>query len=325
MTHLSSVRRLTIAGVLLALAPGALGSPAEASTPQGSAGSTQSNPSLSLDRIDQRDLPLSRSYSWTTKAENVHVYVVDTAIHGTHVDFEGRVTEGVDLVGGPRNSDVCFFSGTATASLVGGAKYGAAKGVQLKSVRVRDCWQETTPARVVAGINWVTAHAQRPAVAVLPFVLAPNNAVDEAIRKSVKSGVSWVTSASGAKHASEDACSVSPARVSEAITATPLDVALSSTTGDVLRGDARRGPCVDVAAPSSGPTAMGPGNGQNLWDRGGSDSAYTAGAAALLLGEHPTWTPTQVHQELVRKSTKDKLNPGTIGATPNRILYTGAA
>jgi subtilisin family serine protease len=51
-------------------------------------------------------------------------------------------------------------------------------------------------------------------------------------------------------------------------------------------------------------------------------SPHTAGAAALVLGAHPAWTPAQVRDELVARAT-----PGAVGSagkgSPAKLLYTG--
>src|SRR5262245_5142488 len=52
---------------------------------------TQPNATWGLDRIDQRDQPLDGNYNYDTNAANVDVYVIDTGIRSTHVEFGGRV------------------------------------------------------------------------------------------------------------------------------------------------------------------------------------------------------------------------------------------
>jgi subtilisin family serine protease len=47
-----------------------------------------------LDRIDQRDLPLSESYSYTATGAGVKAYIVDSGIKADHVEFAGRVASG---------------------------------------------------------------------------------------------------------------------------------------------------------------------------------------------------------------------------------------
>ena len=51
------------------------------------------------------------------------------------------------------------------AGTVGGSTWGIAKGVDLVAVRVLDCEGSGTTSGVIAGVDWVTANAQTPAVA----------------------------------------------------------------------------------------------------------------------------------------------------------------
>ena len=53
----------------------------------GSVLTTQENPPYGLDRIDQRDLPLSKTYTYGNDGAGVHVYVLDTGIRITHDEF----------------------------------------------------------------------------------------------------------------------------------------------------------------------------------------------------------------------------------------------
>ena len=59
------------------------------------------------------------------------------------------------------------------AGTVGGATYGVAKNVQLVAVRVLDCSGSGTYSQVIAGIDWVTANAIRPAVANMRDLTGP--------------------------------------------------------------------------------------------------------------------------------------------------------
>src|SRR5829696_8959073 len=99
---------------------------------------TQSNAPWGLDRIDQRNRPLSTTYSYARTGAGVRAYVIDTGIRFGHSDFGGRAVTGYDAVDGG-SADDCNGHGTHVASTLGGATYGVAKGVTLVGVRVLNC------------------------------------------------------------------------------------------------------------------------------------------------------------------------------------------
>src|SRR5687767_11929467 len=110
---------------------------------------TQSSATWGLDRIDQRALPLSGTYSYTNTGSGVNAYIIDTGIRFSHNDFGGRAVTGYDSVDGG-SADDCNGHGTHVAGTVGGSTWGVAKSVSLVGVRVLNCSGSGTWSGVIA-------------------------------------------------------------------------------------------------------------------------------------------------------------------------------
>src|SRR5215218_6261085 len=87
----------------------------------------QTNATWGLDRLDQRDRPLSTTYGYNVTGSGVTAYILDTGIRTTHNDFGGRAVPGVDEIGDGYGSDDCHGHGTHVAGTVGGTTWGVAK------------------------------------------------------------------------------------------------------------------------------------------------------------------------------------------------------
>ena len=101
--------------------------------------------SWGLDRVDQRDLPLSNTYTAPGTGATANVYVIDSGIHA-HNDFGSRLKAGFTAVNDGHGTDDCAGHGTFVAGIIGGTTYGVAKGVNLYPVRVFGCDASSTPA-----------------------------------------------------------------------------------------------------------------------------------------------------------------------------------
>jgi len=275
---------------------------------------TQPNPpSWGLDRIDQRNLPLDASYTFPNTASNVHAYILSTGIRTTHVDFGGRAVHGRDVVDNDNDATDCNGHGTSVAGIVGGTAHGVAKGVTLVAVRMLNCAGSATIAQVIAGVDWVTANAIKPAVGVLVAGGPTDAAYNAAIRNSIASGVTYtVVSGSSAS----DACNFSPGGVTEAITVAATDI------NDNRHSASNFGPCLDIFAPGVAVTTTAFNSDTATVTLSGSSfaTAYAGGVAALILSANPTWTPQQVRDKMVADATPGVVvNPGA--GSPNLLLF----
>jgi subtilisin family serine protease len=280
---------------------------------------TQTNPTWGIDRVDQRDLPLSKSYTYNTTASNVNAYIIDTGIRTTHSQFGGRASVGTDTVGGGQNGQDCHGHGTHVAGTVGGSTYGVAKGVKLVAVRVLNCQGSGTTAGVAAGIDWVTANAVKPAIANMSLGGGADTVLDNAVKKSIASGVTYAIAAGNgdALGTPQNACNYSPARVPEAITVGATD------STDRRASFSNFGTCLDLFAPGVSITSAWRTSDTATNTISGTSMAtpHTAGVGALYLATHPTATPQQVRDALVTNATNNKvIDPRT--GSPNKLLYS---
>ena len=197
-------------------------------------------PSWGLDRIDQRGLPLDNSYTYGNQGASVHAYIIDTGIRTTNTDFGGRASVGVDEIGDGQNGQDCAGHGTHVAGTVGGSTYGVAKSVSLVAVRVLNCSGSGTYTQVIAGVDWVTAHAIKPAVANMSIGGSKSTALNNAVASSVNSGVTYAVAAG---NNSANACNYSPSSTTAAITVG------ATTSSDARASFSNFGTCVDIFAP----------------------------------------------------------------------------
>jgi subtilisin family serine protease len=273
----------------------------------------QNPPSWGLDRVDQRDLPLSNSYQYDTTASNVTAYVIDTGVRTTHTTFGGRATWGTNTSGDGNNTD-CNGHGTHVAGNIAGSQYGLAKAAKVVAVKVLNCQGSGTTAGVVGGIDWVTANAVKPAVANMSLGGGADATLDAAVRRSIASGVTYAI-ASG--NSNTDACSTSPARVTEAITVN------ASTRTDARASFSNYGTCTDIFAPGDGITSSWNTNDTATNTISGTSMAtpHVAGAAALWLATHPNDAPAAVWAGISAAATPNKITSPGSGST-NKLLYT---
>ncbi|MDR7273556.1 S8 family serine peptidase [Catenuloplanes atrovinosus] len=276
--------------------------------------------SWGLDRVDQRALPLDGSYTAPRTAPAVRAYIIDSGINLTHAEFAGRVVSGTDTIDHDDDATDCLGHGTHVAGTVGGATFGVAPDVRLVAVRVLDCDGWGTAATVIGGIDWVTADHDPHELAVANLSLGGTvyEPMMQALTDSIADGITYGVAAGNDRGA--DACATFPAAV-------PAAIAVAATAADDSRAAfSNIGSCVDVFAPGAGITSAFIGGDTATRTANGTSMAapHVTGAAALILADHPTYTPAQVTTELLAEATPDVVtDPGA--GSPNRLLYVDGA
>ncbi len=281
------------------------------------ASTTQSGATWGIDRIDQRALPLSTTYSYTNTGAGVTAYIIDTGIRFDHSQFGGRASSGYDAVDGG-SADDCNGHGTHVSGTVGGSTYGVAKSVSLVAVRVLNCSGSGTWSGVIAGMDWVAANHATPAVANMSLGGGASTAVDDATRRLIASGVTTGIAAGNGNQGGreQDACKYSPARVAEGIT-----VGATEKT-DTKTSWSNYGNCVDIFAPGYQITSAWytSATASNTISGTSMATPHVVGVAALYLQSNPGASPAAVASALSANATQHIVKNSK--TTNNNLLFT---
>ncbi|HYO74516.1 MAG TPA: S8 family peptidase [Archangium sp.] len=301
-------------------------------------GGIQTNPTWSLDRIDQSTRSLDNSYAYED-ALNTHVYVVDTGISSNTDefaidDFTSRVdTPFISYNDGTGSADSMNGGhGTFVAAIIGGKTYGVAKKVLLHSVKVMNDAGYMDAAHINAGLDWLVLNAQTPAVvnlSVNTFFAASLN--DSAAALAEKPGIVVVSAAGntmpqpGTGSIGTDACQVSPNN-------TPnrkiVVVAASDKNDRRMFPDATSesgkslysnyGSCVDIFAPGVDIVSLRNDGQQGIGTGTSFAAPHVTGMVAILLSQGVP--ASQIKQRLIDDSLTGLITDAGPGS-PNRLLY----
>ncbi|XP_071498281.1 aqualysin-1-like [Diadema antillarum] len=272
--------------------------------------------SWGLDRIDQRDLPYDNTFDIYGDGTGVTVYVLDTGIRDTHVEFgqDGRAVKAeADFVGDGRNGDDCHGHGTHCAGTAAGGIHGIARNANIVSVRLFDCEGRGSAADMVAAIDYTTSIATLPAVMSMSFGSFYRPAVDDAVAGAAAAGIVPVAAAG---NSDRDACWYSPARAPAAITVGATD------NTDTRAYFSNYGSCVDIFAPGVNivSSIQTSDTATAAWSGTSMACPHVAGVAAVLLGNNPGMSPLQVRDAILSDATNNRLTDVESGS-PNKLLY----
>lgn len=289
--------------------------------------------SMALDRIDQRGLPLDRTYRRTGTGRGVTVYVFDGGILPTHPELIGRVRKGYDAF--ESDPAVCNAHGTAVAGAVAGKTLGVAPEAEVVDVKMVECAKlRGTIKAIVEGTKWVIEDQKRTgrrAVANWSFIADTAGriaALDSAVALLRNAGIPVIVSAGNVE---ANACRISPGNADGTIVvgASTL-IRVEDLKGGTKLVDRRAystafGPCVSIYAPGdsvllpSFDASLTPG--VQLWNGTSMATGYVSGAVALFLEHRPHATPDEASEYLRSTGTTNAVDD--TGSPVSWLLYVG--
>lgn len=279
----------------------------------------------SLDRVNQTTLPLDGQYTYRSTGKGVRAYVVDVGIDVTDKDFGGRAQWSFDVFGQksllcPRNPGVSVSDhATHVAGTLAGTTYGVAKAVQLRSVRVVNCYGFGDVKGFLAGIDFIAKDMTPGVPTVVNMSMGfsgPDAASEAAIRTLLDKGAAVVVAAGN--DPGYDYCKATPN------SADPRVIVVGAHGPyDVLSPFSSLGKCVDLFAPGENIVSDLTGNRTGTMDGTSMASPHVAGAMALLMGDTYKYDSGRAWRWLRNNSLKGAVH-GLPAGTANRMLYKGA-
>mmetsp|Transcript_156795 Transcript_156795/g.272877 ORF Transcript_156795/g.272877 Transcript_156795/m.272877 type:complete len:788 (+) Transcript_156795:103-2466(+) len=279
-----------------------------------------------IDRIDGTTGTNGKysAYAGSKEGAGAHVYVADTGITTTHVDFEGRAIPAAEFLGGKGASGkkICTDTscagdthghGTHCAGTIGSKTYGAAKKTNLYALKVLNPGGYMND--IIASVDWVVTSGKKPAIWSASLGgPGKRTSYEQAFKKAVAKNV-IISVAAG--NSNSDACKFSPAFAPSAIT-------VGSTTSSNYRSHfSNYGTCLDIWAPGSNILSLkNAKTGTKTMSGTSMACPHVSGVVALFLSDMaPADQPTV---EMLMKNTaiSGKIK-NVMPGSPDGMLYTG--
>lgn len=260
------------------------------------------------DRVDQRSLPLSGTYTPDRTGNGATIWVVGSGVDVTVAQLSGRVLNPFAASSPPYD---CHGSGTKAAVTAAGSSYGIASAAVVRGIKVLGCGGGGSSGDLVDGLSYVLANlAARNVVLITVSYTGRNSAVENVIADLLAAGATVVA---GAGDQATNGCNFFPGAQTGVISVA------ATTPKDERYSFSNYGSCVTMFAPGHDITTQTLGGVVGNSSSTALAAAEVAGAAAMVLQGNPSWTGAQVLSNLLGRATQDVISSAK--STPNLLLF----
>lgn len=267
--------------------------------------------------------PLALQYPYfsdSTAGNGTDIYILDTGIRTTHLEFEGRATFLDSFGPGVPGEDVNGH-GTHVAGTAAGKTVGVAKQANIFMIKVVADDGSAATSDIISGINAAltraAANPNTPAVVNMSLGGPVSAALDSAVSAATAQGLPFCIAAG---NDAVNARTSSPARLSQAITVGATDI------DDNIASFSNFGSVVDVFAPGDTIiSASFQGDDQGAVLSGTSMATpHIAGLSALIMGQTGKLTPAAL-QTQIKSIALNGLISGIPRGTTNTLAFNDGA
>ncbi|KAH8173792.1 subtilase family protein [Sarocladium implicatum] len=261
----------------------------------------QTNAPIGLDRLSSAQAGQDSNYVFDANGgQGITVYVVDTGVRASHVEFEGRATLAANFADNV-NEDVNGH-GSHVAGTIAGATFGVAKKADIVGVKVLGGDGGGSTSGVIDGMNFVGQQVQaknQGGKAVLNMSLGgqASNAMNQMISALTALNIVCVVAA-GNEFA--DTINTSPGSAEQAITVGAID-----PRNDEMAPFSNFGTPVDIFAPGVDILSVGIQNDQatNVLSGTSMASPHVAGLAAYIMSLTGETDPVAIKNQMAQLAT----------------------
>jgi len=275
-----------------------------------------STTSWGLERIGAPD----RGYT----GRGVHIFVQDTGIRSTHIDFGGRVVPTIDLTSGElvecNGKQDCAQDrrghGSHCAGTAAGRTYGIASDATLHAVKTLSDQGSGSRSWQYSAVDWVTTSGSRPAVLSMSLGgSGADSSYSTVIGAATQAGVTVVVAAG---NSNSHSCGYSPAFAEQAITVG------ATTTSNKRASYSNFGTCNDIMAPGSSIISASSSSDTGSTSKSGTSMAcpHVSGGAALLLQSDPRLNSEQILASMLASARRGFIG-GLKPDDPDEFLWVG--